>query len=265
MGGLARRAGLFKELRGDGVPLLVLVGADEFLSDGLSPTGAIMMLSGKEVPASEKLATPIYPAREKAAPSLAAYNYLKVDAGRISAFTAGWLKKSAGSIPAGFSVVDDSPVSVTLATSAGPVGVVFFPTGKGLGRAPTDDQFAETIKTGYKLKQNCALVIGISPWGMQAEQKFLPKAQGIFDSLLGSGEGPAFGQSSNAKAPGVLWSRADVNGRAVNLIEIFELPQQGQAGDWLEGVTFKASLTYLEGKQAPDHGMIKIVGEQPKE
>ncbi len=247
----------------------MLAGADEFVADGLVPTGAFVLPAAQKpsqaAPAAlANPAAPVYPAREKAALALKAYNYLKVDAGRLSPYTAGWLKKSAGAVPSGFSVVDDAPVAVSMNTRAGVVGVLFFPVGKNPGRTPTEEQFAQVVKAGNKLKFSSDLVIGVSPWGMQGERDFLPHAQGVFDCLLGAGEGPGFAQSISGSAPGVLWARPDTSGRAVNVIEIMELPTRGQAGNWLEGITFKASLTYLEMKLAPDRGMIGIIGEPPK-
>ncbi len=241
--------------------MLVLVGVDEFVTDGLMPNGAFGSSTGAK-PAAK--ADPIYPAKEKATLALKAYDYLKVDAGRISPYTAKWLKKTVGDIPAGFSIVDDDPRSVTLKTKAGEIAILFFPVGENPGRTPSEDQYEEVLKAGRKLKFSADLVIGISPWGMKAEHDFLTRAQGVFDCLLGGGEGPAFAQSINGVAPGVLWARSDVSGRAINVITIQELPPHGQPGNWLEGVTFKASLTYLEAKQTPDQGMVGIVGQPPK-
>lgn len=256
---------MLAELRSGGVPLLELVGSDEFVSDGLSPTGAFVMPAATRAQAGtvRRPETPIYPAQDRAVLAVKAYSYLKVDAGRLSPFTAGWLKKAAGSLPAGFLTVDTEPVAKAFNTPAGIVGVLFFPTGDEPGRTPSAAQMQATRKAGHKLKDSCDLVVGISPWGMQAEKEFLPMAQGVFDCLLGGGEGPGFAQSVNRSAPGVLWSRSDVNGRALCVIDVLELPARAQAADWLEGVTFRASLTYLEGKQAPDRGMIKIIGEGP--
>ncbi|MFR4118636.1 MAG: hypothetical protein ACLT2T_07165 [Bilophila wadsworthia] len=50
--------------------------------------------------------------------------------------------------------------------------------------------------------------------------------------LLGGGPGAAFAGEVNAQAPGLIWSRADKDGRSVMAIDIMALPEPGVPFAW---------------------------------
>lgn len=204
------------------------------------------------------------PPEEDARLAVSAHNLLGINAGWISAHAAGWLKKYAGGLPFGYQEVGQKPVTRLLDTPVGAVGMVFFPEGPLAGKAPTAEQEQMVIKAGRSLTDQAVLVIGISPWGSAGEKAFLPKAQGVFSCLLGSGEGISFPFHFLNEAPGVLWIRPDSKGRAVNILELYALPVQGQTLDWRKGENFNASLVYLDQSYPPDPAMQNIIGRQTK-
>ena len=103
----------------------------------------------------------------------------------------------------------------------------------------------------------------MSPWGLVGEKKFLPKAQGVFDCILGGGEGVGFAQSLSDQSSGVLWLRPDGKGRTVNVVDILETPKrnpQSGALKWVDGVNFRAALEFLDSSCPPDPAMQKLIG-----
>ena len=182
----------------------------------------------------------------------------------MSPKSARWLKESSGKIPAGYQVVNTEPVSCLINTRMGKVGVLLFPQGPAPGKAPSPAQEQSVLTAGRALRSQAALVLGVSPWGLSGEKNFLPKAQGVFDCILGGGEGVAFAQSVSDKVPGVLWLRPDGKGRAVNILEILRMPERETgrkaAPVWVDGVTFRASLEFLDSSFPQDPAVQKLIG-----
>lgn len=180
------------------------------------------------------------------------------------------MKASAGKTPPGYQVVDAEPVSRIIDTRLGKVGVLLFPQGPVPGRAPTPAQEQKVLAAGRALRAQTVLLLGVSPWGLVGEKQFLPRARGVFDCILGGGEGVGFAQSLSEKSPGVLWLRPDGKGRAVNVVEILEVPKrdvrpqaQAQNGNdpvWIDGRTFRAELEFLDSSFPSDPAMRKIIG-----
>lgn len=231
-------------------PLLALCGPYEFLADDPWRYG----------PYADAQSHDAAPPAPEARTALAAYTLLRVDAGWLSAKAAQWLKKGAGSVPRGFSEIGTAPRTRTVDTAIGTIGIVFFPEGPVPGKAPDPAQEQAVLEAGRSLKERCALVLGISPWGYVGERDFLPKAEGVFNVILGGGEGVGFGHSLSNKGPGVLWLRPDSQGRAVNILEIHTLPSRGVPYVWREEQTFSARLEWLDEKYRSDPAMEKIVG-----
>lgn len=165
----------------------------------------------------------------------------------------------AGAVPGGFNKVGAKPVVRTISTPIGLVGVVLFAQGPVPGKGPNPAQEQQALAAGQTLKNKCALLVGVSPWGYTAERDFLPKADGIFNVILGGGEGVSFANSLSAERPGILWLRPDSQGRAVNVLEILELPNKQIL--WKENVNFRARLDWLDNKTPDDPAMRAIVKE----
>jgi len=233
------------------IPRLIIAGPYEFLPDNPFLYG---------IHAGNRKALP--PA-ESARVALAAYNLLNVDLGWLSKKSAEWLRRNAGDIPRGFVEVGSEPITRLLNSLAGPVGFVLFPEGPEPGRSPTPKQVAAVVAAGKSLKEQAVMVVGISPWGYVGERDFLPAAQGVFDCILGGGEGVGFPSAVPQKTPGVLWIRPDASGRAVNMLELFAKPQIGQKIEWIERTTFSAGMEFLGNNRPSDPAMLRVVGSPP--
>ncbi|MDR2488701.1 MAG: hypothetical protein LBD42_04325 [Desulfovibrio sp.] len=237
---------------------MFIAGPYEFLAD--SPYGH-----------EERGTVPPSPPPAEGRRALLAHSLLRIDAGWLSPKAANWMKVSAGKIPPGYHIVNTDTISRVIDTALGKVGIVFFPQGTAPGKAPTREQEHKALAAGRALRGKTALLLGVSPWGLVGEKKFLPGAQGIFDCILGGGEGVAFAHSLAQETPGVLWLRPDGKGRAVNILEILQAPQQSlspgkrrQSGgppQWVEDVTFRASLVFLDPSVPSDPAMRRIIGD----
>lgn len=230
--------------------MLVLAGPYEFLADDPWLYGAYASEEAKKG----------MPTAPEAQTSFAAHKLLRVDAGWLSEKAAAWFKQATGALPPGYSVVRSSPVSLKVDTSIGTVGIVLFPEGPIQGKSPTPEQEQSALAAGRALKQRCSIIVGISPWGFVGERDFLPKADGIFNVIMGGGEGVGFSHTVTDKRPDILWLRPDTQGRAVNILEILELPKRGATFAWRENTTFRARLEWLDDSYPPDSAMLKIVG-----
>jgi len=230
---------------------LIIAGPYEFLPDNPFLYG---------IHAIDKNARP--PA-ESAYVALAAYNLLNVDLGWLSKKSAEWLRRNAGDIPRGFVEVGSEPITRLLDSPVGSIGFVLFPEGLEPGRSPTPKQIAAVMVAGKSLKNKAVMVVGVSPWGYVGEQDFLPEAQGVFDCILGGGEGVGFSSVNPQNAPGVLWLRPDAGGRAINILELFAKPRTGQKMKWTERTTFGAHLEFLGNNRPSDPAMLRVVGNPP--
>lgn len=183
----------------------------------------------------------------------AAYNRLGVDAGYLSSVAARWFGKNGGP-PAGFARVDAAPVARCLPVPLADgrrlaVVIVFFPplseeTATAAGNVPPDELLDGILavaraagrnagdERGERRRENgpppLELVVGISPWGFQAERFALPRLAGTFHLLLGAGAGAPLTAEVFDDAPSVLWSRADVDGRGVIVLDLIQPPARGQ-------------------------------------
>lgn len=182
-----------------------------------------------------------------------------MDAGYLSSAAARWFSAK-GSLPTGFTRVDAAPVARCLPVALADdrrldVVIVFFPplpedhtdawtappdsllddilaVARAAGGQNADDaREPERPRTDNAPPAAAApleLVVGVSPWGFQAERFALPRLAGPFHILLGAGPGAPLPAEVFDDAPSVLWSRADVDGRGVIVLDLLQLPARGQ-------------------------------------
>jgi hypothetical protein len=247
-GGMARRVGLFHEYRKRGGPCLVIAGPYEFTADDPFRFGHL----------AEKGRNALPPAAE-AVFTRKLHAMLGVDAGWISHKAAEWMKKYAGGIPAGYLEIGKAPRGTILRTPIGPVGIVFFPEGDVPGKGPAPEQKRQVLESGRELRGQVRLLLGVSPWGLVAEKSFLPEAGGIFDGILGGGEGVGFGFSLAEKVPGLIWLRPDGKGRAVNVLELYAARDDDTPFLGEEGKTFDARLDFMGEDVSPDRAALDLI------
>lgn len=235
LGGLARRVGVLDTYRQQG-PLLVIGGPGEFTL----PDGA-----------------PLH--RDDAGTLSAIYSRMAVTAGWLEPAARNWFHAQGAEPPQGFHPVDQTPVVQQSVVQGKTVGFVLFPA----GFAGNPEREKELLSLALRLRGQCDLVIGISPWGTKAERTFLPAASGYYDVILGGGEGQ--GMRGNMDTRGtVLWARGYGKGMALAVLELMEWPsRQDRPGwAWIEDDNVRFPVVLLDEGIRPDPQTTELLAGQ---
>jgi hypothetical protein len=123
--------------------------------------------------------------------------------------------------PQGWMSLDHKPHSKVFLVGDSRIGVLVFPP-----RPKNPGDFSRITERARTMEDNVSLLIGMSPWGANQEQKFLRQSPEAVDILLGGGSGPSFKE----KYPGsgeTLWIRPYIEGKAVYSVSIASLGTQG--------------------------------------
>ncbi len=123
-----------------------------------------------------------------------------------------------------------------LSSPAGPVAVIVFPA------SPADLQ--AVIALAEEARHQAGLVIGLSPWGAEAEQAMLATAPQALDLLLGAGPGPGSG-GLFMNDGATVWLRPYTEGKTVAEVRIPTLPQPGTKVRWQPGDNLTATAIGL--------------------
>ena len=258
LGGLSRRATILKDLKAEGTPFLYIAGPDEFLSD-LDLRRFASPDWNKNTPAN------LHNESQKARRLVAGHTRLGATVGYLCPEETAWLTENASKIPPGYHPVKAEPVTVMVPTPNGKVGFVLFPKGTETNGLPSEAQIEAVLAAGKALVGKASLIVGISPWGNVGEYRFLPKADGVFSILMGGGNGLSYAYSTEFSTPTLLWVRSESQGRAVNILNIYEMPAPGHLPLWQEGISFSAGQTFLFLRLPPDQGMEKAIGKSADE
>lgn len=175
----------------------------------------------------------------------------------VSDKAAQWLAP-AGALPSSFLLVRERARTRIIDYQGRKVGVVLFPAAQSFAKTSPDPLQAamdEALRAGRELAGQVHLLIGVSPWGSEAEKDFAYQAEGLFHILLGGGSGYGFAFAVTGQNGGVLWVRPETDGRSVNVIRLLAWPAPGQHL-WQMQANFEASLILLS-PQVPENQLIK--------
>ena len=178
-----------------------------------------------------------------------AYDRLGVNSGYLSSDAAAWFRVGRA-LPMNFTEVTGEPVIKRLVTGGLSVAVIHFPP-LPIGSPPS--LLAERIRRVTEAARSVAdaqLIVGVSPWGLPAEEEALPLLQGSLHVLVGGGPGPSFSAAPPPTAPELLWVRPGTQGKHVSLIDILSLPAPGSA--WTPGIHVEAREAALSPEIADD-------------
>ncbi len=246
-GGLARRAGALARLASEKIPTLILAGPGEFYADRALP----------DAPDTRALAA-------VQAKAFAAMPYAAV---YVSPPAAAWLHKNNAPPPASAVLMRDVPVSRTFTCGNVSVGVVFFPPAAGQGDAPTPEQTDAVLAAARTMAQKHALIIGVSSWGMLAENMLMRRFAGVFHIILGAGTGMGLpGQVMlPGQALGPIWARAENKGRSIVVLEILTPPGRDPQFQWVEGINFNIREVPLAGSVIEDPSIKSLMKSVPQD
>jgi len=113
------------------------------------------------------------------------------------------------------------------------------------------------IKT-LRADSDIKLIIGISPWGRQQEQKFLDSHAEGCDVLLGSGPGAGLTSSLSPNRQTLL-VRAYSKGRTVSMLQIEHFPSRTAKFSWRIGKNITSNLLVLNEKVQANSAMQKTL------
>lgn len=123
--------------------------------------------------------------------------------------------------PQGWMSLDNKLHSKMFQVGDSRIGVLVFPP-----RPQNPGDYSRISEFARTMGSDVSLLIGMSPWGANQEQKFLRKRPEAVDILLGGGSGPGFKE----KYPGsgeTVWIRPYTEGKAVHSISIPSSNAQG--------------------------------------
>lgn len=195
-------------------------------------------------------------------PLLQAYGALGYDAGAFTPLEAKAMAELGGSAPANWlTLAAAEPVSTVIERSGRKIGVVYFPEGKKPGDGPNDKAAQAIARKLKELRGSVDLVVGVSPWGTNAESEYLEKTKPELDILLGSGSGVGF-SAKTANAGRTLWMRTYSKGKAVYTVDVLAWPG-AKNFKWEQGTSFTTQAVVLDENFPADPAMEKLLENVP--
>jgi hypothetical protein len=157
------------------------------------------------------------------------YGQLGYDAGLLFEAEKSALEAVQAAVPLGF-IAPRAPDTALARVGDRTVGLIFLPD--TYGKTPPSALMTQVVETAASLSGKVDLVIGLSSWGIDAEQLLIGRADGAFHILIGGGSGRglvgmpmAFGKT--------LWVRPYSDGKGVGRIDAFSWPEPGKADVWI--------------------------------
>jgi hypothetical protein len=188
---------------------------------------------------------------------LGAYNRFMAQCIYLSPQTQAWMGERVKSLPANYLRMGGTAQSRIIPVSGGQVGIVCFAQAdkRSLQEARND-----ALEAGRKLRGQVDLLIGVSPWGSDAERAFADQADGLYHIILGGGPGYGFGASVPGKNKGLLWARPEREGITVNLVEIKAWPDPA-LHIWEREANYTAEVIMLGPSIPSDPVILELLKE----
>ncbi|EPR42358.1 hypothetical protein dsx2_0285 [Desulfovibrio sp. X2] len=111
--------------------------------------------------------------------------------------------------------------------------------------SPTAAQFDAAAAAAKELRGKAKLVIGLSPWDVDAEQVLLSRPDNAFDIFVGSGRGRGIVGMFTAFDK-TLWVRPYAEGKAVGSIEVLAWPDRSPDFKWKQDANVRFTVVPLK-------------------
>ncbi len=237
MGGLARRAALIDSRRtvpGEGTVRLLIAGPYELLDieEGKSPAAKAPKVIGEAFAAL-------------------GYDALMLTPGDV-AVLGGTLPKSL----APWAMTPGKVATRTLNRQGLSIGLVFFPEQEKPGERPSDKGMGDVQAEALRLRPKVDVVIGVSPWGAEAEQVFLDRFSiaPAFDVLLGGGLGQG-NRGKLAAGGATAWLRPYTKGKSVHVVRLENIPKRQPQAHAKSEADVRFEVIALDEKITADRAM----------
>lgn len=181
---------------------------------------------------------------------IAAYDRLTAQCVYVSSQAQKWLDDHAPALPFNYVRMRGKPQVRVIPVAGRRVGIICFAPGNENARE-------EAIKAGRELRGAVDLLVGVSPWGADAEREFAARADGLYHILLGGGPGYGFGSAVSGPSRGVLWARSETEGRAVTIIELLAWPDPAMHM-WENHANFTSQVKSLGPDVPSDQEIMRI-------
>lgn len=165
------------------------------------------------------------PPKPEAGKALAqAYSMLPLDALFLAPYEQTWLKEQTSTPPAvAKTVSEQEPTRFSWTIDGHKVVVLVFPLTEEKTQ-PTDDMIERTLKATKELADQADLLVGLSPWGYEAEENFLKQHPDAVDLLLGGGAGKAVAGLQYTDR--TFWARGYHEGKAFIKVDLNFWPKK---------------------------------------
>lgn len=190
-----------------------------------------------------------------------AYNELDYTYVAMTKAEKEWFDKNCG-VPKGFTAFGDEPTTAIVKHGNYKIGIVNFPDLPADTDMVPEDVTAKLNEAADTLRKECNLVIGLAPWGVKLEQKWLAVTDQNFDIVYGTGPGPGL-SSRTVNADKTLWLRAYSKGMLLNIVHMRQWPKVGEKVVWQRGKTALLGTIKLEPSVA-DHEKFQPLAEAAK-
>jgi hypothetical protein len=189
------------------------------------------------------------------------YNELGYTYGVVTKAEKAWFDENCA-VPEGFSAYSDMLSTSIIEHGKYKIGIVNFPElPPGMDMVP-EIVSKELMEAEAKLRPKCNLVIGLSPWGVKVEQKWLGVTSQNYDIVYGTGPGSGI-PSKHVNADKTLWLRPYPKGMLMNIVHMREWPSIGEKITWQRGKTALLGTIKLEPSIA-DHEKFQPLAEAAK-
>lgn len=194
-----------------------------------------------------------------------AYSRFGYDLGLVTPAEAEHLRAAKAPIPPKWLVLGSEVVTRLIVKEGVRLGVVIFPSlpaNDSLRVNVPEQLFKDITAAAQALRESADIVVGLSAWGVLAEQQLVETSPPPLDLLLGTGQGIGFNGRliNNAE---ILWMRLFDKGKALQRIDVLTPPAKNNS-KWRQGMNISWATIPLNEKIYPDPGMSELFNSLDK-
>ncbi|MBU1004165.1 MAG: hypothetical protein KKE73_16760 [Proteobacteria bacterium] len=171
-----------------------------------------------------------------------------------------WLTDSGVPVPDNFVTASDRTTELIIERGDCRVGLIFFPKLIKGALEPSPMMMKAVVRKAESLSQRADMVIGLSPWGGDAERVLLDKYAPPLHLLFGAGPGPGLA-GKFTRAGKTLWVRSYKRGKAVHVIGIRRLPTADSNWKWVNNDNISMKLEVLNQDIAENADLTALLGK----